>query len=231
MSLFSDFLNLFFPPLCLGCHQRLVSEEKFLCLSCLDSLPKTQYHNIKDNKLEELFAGRFPFVRMASFAHFSKDGVVQKVIHELKYKNNPQLGIFMGELCGNELVSSKFIHNIDYLIPVPLHPNREKQRGYNQSLQIAKGISEQTAVPVLSDYLIRVIDNPSQTKQQSKYERWSNTEGIFEIKEKDFLKEKHVLLIDDIITTGATVESCAKMLMKRNKDLSLSVYSFGSASN
>ena len=226
MTILSDFLDLLFPPTCVCCQERLINGEKFVCLACLCKIPKTDFHKVRDNKLEQLLSGRFPFEQIASFAPFVKDGTIQKIIHELKYRNNPEIGIFIGRLCGSSIQKSSFINSIDFLVPVPLHINREKKRGYNQSLKIAEGISLETKIPVLSNNLIRVTDNTSQTKQ-SKFERWSNAEGIFDIIDYNLFEEKHILLIDDIITTGSTLESCVKTLASKTTKIKVSIYSVG----
>lgn len=222
------FLELFFPPLCVCCENRLIKEEKFICLDCLHNLPKTDHLKFHENKLEEYFAGRFPFERICSFAYFVKGGSIQKIIHELKYRNNPKLGIYIGQLCGQEINKYNTIPNIDYIIPVPLHKNRLKKRGYNQALQIAKGISKQTGIPILTEALIRMIDNPSQTKN-SRFSRWKNTEGIFGITDNTLLEDKHILLIDDVITTGSTLEVCAKQILE-SPNTKISIYAIGWAS-
>ncbi|NDW17730.1 ComF family protein [Dysgonomonas sp. 216] len=226
MALFSDLLNLLFPPVCTVCKKRLIRGEKYICLSCLSDLPETDFHLLKDNKIEELFAGRFNFCRIASFAYFVKGGSVQTLIHELKYNNNPDLGCYLGELCGSKLQGSTFLNDIDYLVPVPLHPNRMKLRGYNQAEKIAEGIATQTGISVCSGNLKRVVDNTSQTKQ-SKFDRIVNTEGIFEAENPHLFSGKHLLLIDDVLTTGATSESCVKALIEANEDIKVSIYTFG----
>lgn len=228
MPILNDLLNLFFPDLCLSCKNRLVGGEQFICIACLDRLPRTNYHNVKDNKLEQLFAGRFPFRRAAAFAHFVKGGTLQGVIHDLKYNNNPKLGVYLGKLCAKEIRNSSFITHIDYLIPIPLHPKREKQRGYNQALMIAEGISSETKIPVLSTALERVVNNKSQT-QKSRFERWSNTADVFGVQHPEILKEKHILLVDDVITTGSTIESCAKTILDNCDNTTISVLSIGVA--
>jgi len=228
MSIFSDFINLFFPALCLSCNDRLVNGEEYLCLSCLGKIPKTNYHNIRNNKLEMLFAGRFPFAGIASYAYFVKGGIIQSVIHELKYKNKPELGEYLGKLCGQEIKESSFLRKTDLIVPVPLHPNRLKQRGYNQAEMIAQGISSITNIPVSRGNMMRIIDNTSQTKQ-SRSGRWANTEGIFDIKEPEIFNDKHILLVDDILTTGSTVESCIKALTKKCTNSNVSIFTIGAA--
>lgn len=227
MTILNDFLNLFFPRLCIVCDQRLIHAEEYICLSCLHKLPKTNYCNINNNKLEEQMFGRFPFERIASFSYFTKGGILQPLIHELKYGNKPLLGHFLGKISGEQLLCSSFLNSVDYLIPVPLHPKREKYRGYNQSLKIAEGISTCCNIPIRSDNLIRIIDNPSQTLQ-SQQGRWLNTECIFHLVSPLEIEGKHILLIDDILTTGSTIEACVKELINRTNQLKISVFAVGS---
>lgn len=210
-TILSHFFELFFPRLCVCCEERLVDGEKFICLNCLYKLPKTNHLTNPDNKLEVFFAGRFPFVRIAAFAYFVKGESIQRIIHEIKYKNNPKLAVYMGELCGKEILKSNCFTDIDYIVPIPLHKNRLKMRGYNQALLLANGISAKTNIPVNTENLVRIIDNPSQTKN-SRLERWKNTEGIFEVKDQDLFMGKHILLVDDVVTTGSTLEVCAKLI-------------------
>lgn len=228
MQILNNLLNLFFPDLCLSCKNRLAGGEQYICIACFERLPRTNYHNVKDNKLEQLFAGRFPFQRVSAFAHFVKGGSLQGVIHDLKYNNNPKLGIYLGKLCAKEVRDSSFIADIDYLIPIPLHPKRQKQRGYNQALMIAEGISDENKIPVLSHVLKRIVNNKSQT-QKSRFERWSNTADIFGVQCPEVLKDKHILLVDDVITTGSTIESCAKTILNNCDNTTISILSVGVA--
>lgn len=211
-TILNHFIDLFFPRLCICCEDRLINHEKHICLNCLYTLPTTNHLTTPDNKLEVFFAGRFPFERIGSFAYFVKGGSIQKIIHEIKYKNNPQLAIYVGEICGKEIAKSQFFGEVDYIVPIPLHSKRLRKRGYNQALMIAKGISNKTSLVVNEDNLIRIMNNPSQT-QNSRLERWKNTEGIFDISNKDLFEGKHILLVDDVITTGSTIEVCAKLLL------------------
>jgi len=226
-SIFHNFLSLFFPDLCVVCGDRLIEGEQHICTECLLLLPKTNFHLQADNRLEQFFAGRIPFERAAAFAYFVKRGSLQHIIHELKYKRNAEIGNFMGALCGENLKGSDFINSIDLLVPIPLHPKRQKQRGYNQSLEICKGISEVTGIPVSSDILIRTINNPSQTKN-SRFDRWKNVENIFSLTNQEAFCGKHILLVDDVITTGSTIESCAKEILKMEGSR-ISIYAVGSA--
>ncbi|MFV0419031.1 MAG: ComF family protein [Dysgonomonas sp.] len=226
-NIFHDFLSLFFPDLCVVCRQRLNEGELHICTDCLLLLPKTNYHLQPDNRLEQFFAGRIPFEHIAAFAYFVKGGSIQQIIHELKYNNNPEIGYYIGQLCGENIKDSRFISSIDLLVPVPLHPKRQKQRGYNQSLEICKGISDITGVIVDSDTLIRTVNNPSQTKN-SRFDRWQNVEDIFSITNQTIFNNKHILLVDDVITTGSTLESCAKEILKC-EGCKVSIFAVGTA--
>lgn len=226
-NIFHNLLSLFFPDLCLVCQNKLGDKETHVCVGCLSLLPKTNYHLQPDNRLESFFAGRFAFERIAAFAYFVKDGSIQHIIHDLKYGNNPKLGYFIGLLCGEDLRNSNFIEKIDLIIPVPLHPKRKRQRGYNQSEEICKGMSHILNIPVDNTSLIRTVNNPSQTKS-SRFERWENVEGIFALTNNNQLDNKHILLVDDVITTGSTIEACVKELSK-STGCTASIFAFGTA--
>lgn len=226
-TLFHSFLNLFFPDLCVVCNNKLLEPEQHICLECLLLLPKTNFHLQPENRLEQFFDGRIPFRRAAAFAYFVKNGSIQHIIHELKYRNNPHMGRFMGELCGENLKESDFIATIDLLVPVPLHRKREKQRGYNQSLEICKGIASATGIAIDNTTLVRKINNQSQTKN-SRFDRWKNVEDIFALTDAKAFRDKHILLVDDVITTGSTLESCAKEILK-SEGARISIYAVGTA--
>lgn len=172
-------------------------------------------------------AGRFPFERIATYCKFTKGGLVQPLIHSLKYKNNKEVGIKLGRLLGKDIAESSFIKEIDYIVPVPLHKKKLKTRGFNQAEVIAQGISELTEIPLSTNNLIRQIQNPSQTKL-SKSQRWDNVEGIFKLVKPNQYKSKHILLIDDIITTGSTLEACAKALLQA-EGIKISIATIGEA--
>lgn len=226
-NILHDFFGLFFPDLCPVCRTRLSEGEQYICTNCLLLLPKTNFHLQPDNRLEQFFAGRIPFQRIAAYAYFIKDGSIQQIIHELKYNHNPKIGRFIGQLCGENIKGSEFISAIDMLVPVPLHPKREKGRGYNQSYEICKGISEITGIPVDNTTLIRIVNNPSQTKN-SRFDRWKNVENIFSITDTSRFQNKHILLVDDVITTGSTLESCAKEILKCESSM-ISIFAVGTA--
>ena len=204
-------LNLFYPRVCAACGETLLKDEETVCLKCRYTLPFTGYENHADNPLAQVFYGRVRFHGVTACFFFAKSGKVQHLIHELKYKNNPEAGIFLGQELGKTIKDAPLFQGIDYLIPVPLHPRREKQRGYNQSLLIAQGINEVTGIPIGDKYLIRAICTTTQTKKSAE-ERHKNVKDIFEVRFPEELEGKHVLLIDDVLTTGATLESCAHQL-------------------
>lgn len=226
-NIIHNFLSLFFPDLCVVCKDRLSEGEAHICSNCLILLPKTNFHLQPDNRLEQFFAGRVPFERIAAYAYFLKGGSIQNIVHELKYNRNPEIGNFIGKLCGENIKDSDFASSIDLLIPVPLHPKREKQREYNQSLEICKGISEITQIPVDSSTLIRTVNNQSQTKN-SRFDRWKNVEDIFTLTNIESFQNKHILLVDDVITTGSTLESCAKEILK-SEGVKISIFAVGTA--
>lgn len=212
-SIFHNFLSLFFPDLCVICRQRLNDGESHICTECILLMPKTNFHLQADNRLEQFFAGRIPFEHISAFAYFVKGGSIQQIIHELKYNHNPEIGHLIGKLCGDNIKDSRFISSVDLLVPVPLHPKRQKKRGYNQSFEICKGISDITEIPIDDHTLIRKINNSSQIKN-SRFDRWKNVEDIFSITNEATFCNKHILLVDDVITTGSTIESCAKEILK-----------------
>lgn len=204
-------LNLFYPRVCAACGETLLKDEETVCLKCRYTLPFTGYENLADNPLAQVFYGRVRFHAVTACFFFAKSGKVQHLIHELKYKNNPEAGVFLGQELGKTIKDAPLFQGIDYLIPVPLHPRREKQRGYNQSLLIAQGINEVTGIPIGDKYLIRAVYTTTQTKKSAD-ERHKNVKDIFEVRFPEELEGKHVLLIDDVLTTGATLESCAHQL-------------------
>ncbi len=204
-------INLFYPHVCAACGAHLLKNEETVCLKCRYTLPHTGYELHADNPVAQTFYGRVRFHAVTSCFFFAKSGKVQHLIHQLKYKGNKEAGVFLGQQIGQSIKEAPLFQGIDYLIPVPLHPKRERQRGYNQSLMIARGISEVTGIPIGDKYLVRGIYTETQTHKSAE-ERFKNVKDIFEVHFADELKGKHVLLIDDVLTTGATLESCAHQL-------------------
>ena len=211
LNWFDALIGLFYPSVCAACGCSLYKWEHIVCTRCKTFLPKTGYALNEDNPLARIFYGRVRFQAVTACFFFSKEGKVQHLIHELKYKGNTDAGVFLGQELGKSIKEAPLFQNIDYLIPGPLHPKREKERGYNQSLVIARGISEVTGISIGEKYLIRSVNTATQT-HKSKEERWKNVKDIFEVKHPEYLEGKYVLLIDDVLTTGATLEACALKL-------------------
>lgn len=211
LNWFDALIGLFYPSVCAACGCSLYKWEHIVCTRCKTFLPKTGYALNEDNPLARIFYGRVRFKAVTACFFFSKEGKVQHLIHELKYKSNADAGVFLGQELGKSIKEAPLFQGVDYLIPVPLHPKREKERGYNQSLVIARGISEVTGISVGEKYLVRSVNTDTQT-HKSKEERWKNVKDIFEVKHPEQLEGKYVLLIDDVLTTGATLEACALKL-------------------
>jgi ComF family protein len=211
-GLLEDFLELFYPGLCIPCGRKLVTQEKFICLDCLQDLPRTQFHTDPENKVAQLFWGRAYVENATSWLFFRKGSKYQRLVHFLKYKGLKEIGEELGKLMGNELLGSSF-PEADYVVPVPLHRKKQKQRGYNQSEWIAKGISFVIQKPLSVNNLIREHFTPTQTRK-NRFERWQNVEGIFKVVNPEEYNGKHILIIDDVITTGSTLEAAAVTLLK-----------------
>lgn len=211
-SALNGFIHLFYPRLCEGCSSPLVTGEEVLCLSCNMEVPRTAYHHIADNDTAMRFAGRIPYSHATSFAYFTNEGLLQHLLHGLKYKNKKEIGVWLGKQFGHDLAHTEWGGDIDGIIPVPLHHKKEVQRGYNQSLLIAEGLSEILGIPILDKALARGRHTESQTRK-SRAERMQNMQDAFVIKQAEVLRNKHLLLLDDVLTTGATLESCALTLL------------------
>ncbi len=213
MTYFDDLISLFYPRLCAGCATSLVKGEEVLCLNCMADLPRTNYHLNDENPVFQIFMGRVNITLATSFCHFDKGGRVQHLLHELKYKGNSEVGHKMGILFGYDLMKDTLFQDIDAIIPVPLHPKKEKKRGYNQSYEICKGLSESMNRPIITGNLVRAIHTASQTRK-GRFERWENVSGIFNVNNSVSLTGKHLLLVDDVVTTGATLEACCEPLLQ-----------------
>ncbi len=207
-----DFIGLFFPNYCLGCANALFKGEEILCTHCIRDLPKTNYSFYDDNPVKSRLMGRLPLQSATAFLKFRKSGIAQKLLHELKYNNHPEVGIKLGKLLGKEIISTG-THGIDLIIPVPLHPARHRKRGYNQSAKFAEGISSVMGVPWAESISIRRENTATQTKM-NRSERWENVKNVFGVSNHEALKNKRVLLVDDVITTGATLEACGHHLIE-----------------
>jgi ComF family protein len=212
-DLWDDFISLLFPRKCYACGSHLVRNESLICTECYVVIPRTNYHTLIDNPVAQLFWGRCMIEKAAAFSYYNKGSRIKKIIHNLKYKGIRELGYELGRIYGLSLDSSGFMDDIDLIIPVPLHPEKKQIRGYNQSEIISFGIADAAHLPVDVNSLVRTIVSATQTKR-SRYERWTNVEGIFDVIDPQAIMRKHVLLVDDVITTGSTIESCVNELLK-----------------
>ena len=211
LKFLNHIVNLFYPRVCAACGNLLMSNEETVCLTCRYLLPKTLYEKNADNPLAQMFYGQIEFHAVTAEFFFSKTGKVQHLLHQLKYEGNKDAGVFLGQQIGKSIKGAELFHGIDYLVPIPLHPKKEHLRGYNQSYVIAQGVEEIAGIPIMRDCLYRKVFTSTQTKK-SREERWDNVKDIFDIKDYERLKGKHVLLIDDVLTTGATLLAAGKML-------------------
>jgi len=212
-SIFDDFLSLIYPQICLACGKSLFKYETCICTLCLYHLPKTNFHLEEDNQVSRLFWGKVSVHSAASLYFFYKGGRVQQLMHHLKYKGNKEIGVFLGNYYGKELIKSPLFNSASYIIPVPMHPKKEKKRGYNQSEIIALGLSQSMKIPIDKKTLIKTSKTETQTRK-SRFSRWENVKEVFEVKDAVHLINKHILLVDDVITTGSTLESCIFKLMQ-----------------
>lgn len=219
-GLWDDFLSLLFPRLCPGCGCHLLRNENVICTECYVLMPRTNFHLDGDNPVSMLFWGRCRLEKAAAFSFYSRGSRIRNMIHDLKYRGNTAVGTELGRIYGLALLRSGFLDGIDLIVPVPLHPSKKRLRGFNQSELIAGGISEASGIPVSTGILRRTSASATQTKK-TRYERWTNVEGIFALPAEGLSEGKHLLLVDDVITTGATIEACAATLLK-NGDIKVS---------
>ncbi len=208
-----DFIALIFPQLCQACGNTLVTNEHVICIACYYDLPYTNFHQQPDNVVARQFWGRLPLSSVYVLLYFYKGGKVQTMMHQFKYRNSPHIGNKLGEIAGNKLAGNVVYRDVDLIVPVPLHPRKFKQRGYNQSQQFAEGLSARLNIPVNTANLIRLKHTDTQTKK-ARFSRYENMQEVFSVRDAGQFEGKHVLLVDDIITTGSTVEACGLELLK-----------------
>lgn len=207
-----DLLGLFYPRLCCGCDTPLMQGEDYLCLHCHSELPYTHFEKETGNPMERVFAGRANIRWGAALLYFSKDTRVQHIIHHIKYKRRDDLARWMGQQMGQRLQESG--KAADLLIPVPLHPDKEKRRGYNQSAELARGMAEAMGIPLDTATLTREVFTATQTRKRSRIDRWDNVETAFSVVHTDAVAGRHILLVDDVVTTGSTLEACVRPLQE-----------------
>ncbi|MBL0145760.1 MAG: ComF family protein [Chitinophagaceae bacterium] len=212
-KIISSTLHLFYPHLCNGCNTDVLSNNSLLCLECINNLPHTQYAKFENNPIEKIFWGRIPLQAAFAEFYFDKESLIQHLIHQLKYKNNTAIGVYLGEMMGKSIIASDRIKDVDALIPLPLFPDKERKRGYNQAKIICDGISNVTNIPVLDNIVIRQRFTETQTRKH-RTERWQNVAESFAVADIKKLESKHLLLVDDVITTGATLEACGNIILQ-----------------
>jgi len=213
--------NLFYPQLCAGCSKEITRKQQLLCIHCLNDLPVTDFQLHAANPVEKIFWGRVPIRSASSHYYFTKNSVVQILLHGLKYQGKKEVGIFFGEKIGHAIYSCNRFAGIEGVIPVPLHRKKETLRGYNQAALICEGIQHILQVPVYTNVLERERSTETQTNK-NRIQRWSNMSGKFKVKNRERISGRHLLLVDDVVTTGATLEACAKELLEI-KDTTISI--------
>ncbi len=218
----SGFAELFVPRRCAGCDTTLLRLEKCLCPECMIELPLTRFHDDPHNRVEQLFKGRVQLVAASALLHFNAKGRVQHILHRIKYKQDREAGVFMGKLMGEALKNCERFATVDTLLAVPLHKKKERTRGFNQSQLLVEGVQEVWPLDSAGRELMRVVRTPSQTKR-GRLDRWLNVKEAFHLPDPEALRGKHVLIVDDVVTTGATIEGCVKAL-EAVPDLRISLF-------
>jgi ComF family protein len=209
----ADFVSLLFPELCMACEASLVAGEHILCSDCRFNLPFTNFHQQPDNIVARQFWGKLNVEAAYALYYFQKGGKVQHLMHNFKYNGMQQIGNLLGNIAGGQLLNNPVLKTIDVIIPVPLHKKRLRERGYNQSKCFADGLAEKLNAVVDDENLIRTVATKTQT-HKSRFARFENMQHVFEVKNPQLLEGKHVLLVDDIVTTGSTLEACGVELLK-----------------
>lgn len=211
-NILNDVNSVMFPRLCFGCNARLYRGEQILCTFCRNQLPLTEYSFNEENAVDRIFYGRTDIKKASSFLFYTEDGIVQNLIHHLKYRNQQQIGEFIGDWYGSILFNNRELTDIDCIIPVPLHRNKLKKRGYNQVSLFAEKLAKHLNAEYLPDILLKTANTKTQTRKR-RISRWQNSRELYELKNTSVLSNKKLLLVDDVITTGATIEACAKALL------------------
>ena len=220
-NIFNSTVHLFYPHVCTGCGSDLLEEDNMLCLKCIHDLPHTNFANLANNPVEKYFWGRLPITEAYSQFYFSKEFLIQHLIHQLKYKGDTKIGFYLGEIMGRTLMNCNRLTSIDALIPLPLYADKEHKRGYNQAAVICNGMSSAMNVPVLNGIVIRKYATETQTRKH-RTERWENVKDSFKIVKENELSGKNLLLVDDVVTTGATLEACGNVILQ-TENIKLSI--------
>ena len=212
-TILSPLKHLFYPHVCTGCGSDLIDDNNLLCLQCINDLPHTNFEMHANNPVEKIFWGRLPLTAAMSEFYFTKGTLIQTLIHQFKYKSNIDVGLYLGAIMGRSLLNSNRFTTIDALIPLPLNAEKEFKRGYNQATILCNGMAEVMGVPVIKNNVVRNRFTETQTKKH-RVERWKNVESSFGTNDSAALRNKHILLVDDVVTTGATLEACGTEILK-----------------
>jgi ComF family protein len=223
----NSILHILFPHVCDGCGSDIIDEESSLCMKCIAEMPETSFHLHSGNPVEKIFWGRLPVVGATAQYYFIKESLMQHLLHQLKYKGNKELGKQLGRLMGYDLQKTDRFDKVDFLVPLPLFPSKEKRRGYNQATILCEGIAEVMNVEILPDVITRTQFTETQTRK-GRIERWQNMEGKFELVKPEKIQGKNILLVDDVITTGATLEACGHELLQASPKLSIAALCYAS---
>lgn len=218
--------NAIYPELCISCDEEHPISNSCFCINCLSELPFTNLHLVKDNRVEKYFWGRLIVQKATALFYFQKGELVQEMIHRLKYKNEGFIGKALGLYFGERLQESDFLQSIDYILPIPIHKSKRRTRNYNQSALLAEGISKVSSIPFSDKIIAKYAKTPSQTNK-TREERIENLKNTFTIVSPEKIAGKHVLLVDDILTTGATLEAAGALLADFNCKLSIAVIAVG----
>jgi ComF family protein len=223
----NSLLHLVFPHVCTGCGTDLVGSDTVLCLKCIHDLPETNFERFANNPVEKKFWGRLPLTSATAQYYFTSESLIQRLMHQFKYRGNKDLGLQLGRMIGDSLNRSHRF-KVDALIPLPLFTSKEKRRGFNQATILCEGMAEILKTPVLKEVIRRSQYTDTQTKK-GRIERWQNMEGKFILDQPNLISGKHILLIDDVVTTGATLEACGIELLKApGVQLSIATFCFAS---
>ena len=212
-SYLADFVSLLFPELCAACRASLMANEQLVCADCLYNLPFTNFHLQPDNIVARQFWGKINLEAAYALFYFTKGGKVQNLMHQFKYKGVKQIGNLLGNIAGGQLTENEIFKTVDIIIPVPLHKKRIRERGYNQSACFADGLAQKLNAFAEVDNLVRIMATETQT-HKSRFARFENMQEVFAVKNPERLVNKHILLVDDIVTTGSTLEACGTQLLK-----------------
>lgn len=212
--MFQSLINLFFPEVCLGCRHLLLMGEQVICTQCRHQIPQTLHHLNPNNEAFRKFYGKVPVEHVSAFAYFQKKGLLQPIIHALKYQEREAVGTMLGYWYAEDLKKVQAIQGLDLIVPVPLHPRKHRQRGYNQVSSFGRSLSEELRVPLVESLLIRKVYSKTQTRKNLLGRVEVQNQNIFDVTDLETHKGQHILLIDDVLTTGSTLEACTRALLK-----------------